>query len=121
MGILRGQRERFPITISSDYGDLDKGNSEWVGTSGMKLQELNLEALEGEREKSLEEYVPSEFMQYRSVFMKESFDQLPPHRPWDHAIELIPGSDLHFSKVYPMNPVEQKELDDFLEENLSSG
>lgn len=94
---------------------------EWIGASGTRSQELNLEALKGEEEKSPEEYIPSEFMRYKSVFMKESFDQLPPCQPWDHAIELIPGSDPRFSKVYPMNPIEQRELDDFLEENLSSG
>lgn len=94
---------------------------DWIGASRTKSQELNLEALEGEEEKSPEEHILPEFMWYKLVFMKESFDQLPPRRPWDHAIELIPGSDLHFSKVYPMNPIEQKELDDFLEENLTSG
>lgn len=121
MGLLLGRRERFPTTISSKYGDLDERNSEWINASGTKSQELSLETLEGNEEKSLEEHIPSEFLRYRSVFMKESFDQLPPRRPWDHAIELIPGSDPRFSKVYPMNPIEQNELDDFLNENLSSG
>lgn len=102
-----------------DYVGVD--DYDWVGASGTKLQELNLDALEREEEKSPKEYIPAEFMQYKSVFMKESFDQLPPCRPWDHTIELIPGLDPHFSKVYPMNPIEQKELDDFLEENLTLG
>jgi len=52
------------------------------------------------------------------VFAKEDFDILPEHRQWDHAIELIPGSEPKSSKVYPLFPVEQKELDSFLEENL---
>lgn len=107
------------------YGDSvmtsQDNNCDWIGASGAKSQQLNLEALEGEEEKSPEEYIPPEFTWYKLVFMKESFDQLPPHRPWDHAIELIPGSDPHFSKVYPMNPIKQRELDDLLEENLSLG
>lgn len=121
LGLLRGKRKWYPVTTSSPYEDLEVKSCDWIGASGMKSQELNLEALEGEGEKLPEEYIPPEFMRYKLVFMKESFDQLPPHRPWDHTIELIPGSDLRFSKVYPMNPIEQKELDDFLEENLSSG
>jgi len=52
------------------------------------------------------------------VFAKKDFDILPEHRQWDHAIELIPGSEPKSSKVYPLSPVEQKELDSFLEENL---
>jgi len=58
---------------------------------------------------------------FESVFAKEDFDILPEHRQWDHAIELIPGSEPKSSKVYPLSPVEQKELDSFLEENLRTG
>jgi len=58
---------------------------------------------------------------FESVFAKENFDILPEHRQWDHAIELIPGSEPKSSKVYPLSPVEQKELDSFLEENLHTG
>jgi len=58
---------------------------------------------------------------FESVFAKEDFDILPEHRQWDHAIELIPGSEPKSLKVYPLSPVEQKELDSFLEENLHTG
>jgi len=58
---------------------------------------------------------------FKSVFAKEDFDILPKHRQWDHAIELVPGSEPKSSKVYPLSPVEQKELDSFLEENLHTG
>jgi len=58
---------------------------------------------------------------FESVFTKEDFDILLEHRQWDHAIELIPGSEPKSSKVYPLSPVEQKELDSFLKENLHTG
>jgi len=58
---------------------------------------------------------------FESIFAKEDFDVLPEHRQWDHAIELIPGSEPKSSKVYPLSLVEQKELDSFLEENLCTG
>jgi len=58
---------------------------------------------------------------FKSVFAKEDFDILLEHRQWDHAIELVPGSEPKSSKVYPLSPVEQKELDSFLEENLRTG
>jgi len=58
---------------------------------------------------------------FKSVFTKEDFDILPEHRQWDHAIELILGSEPKSSKVYPLSPVEQKELDSFLKENLHTG
>jgi len=58
---------------------------------------------------------------FESVFAKEDFNILLEHRQWDHAIELIPGSEPKSSKVYPLSPVEQKELNAFLEENLRTG
>jgi len=58
---------------------------------------------------------------FKLVFAKEDFDILPEHRQWDHAIELVPGSEPKSLKVYPLSPVEQKELDSFLEENLCTG
>jgi len=54
------------------------------------------------------------------VFSKESFDRLPDRKPWDHAIELKPGSEPYRSKIYPLSPNEQRKLDAFLEENLKS-
>jgi len=55
------------------------------------------------------------------MFTKKDFDILPEHRKWDHAIELIPGAEPKSSKVYPLSPLEQAELDAFLEENLRTG
>ena len=59
--------------------------------------------------------------EHPTVFNKQGFDLLPERRPWDHAIELTPGSKPVDCKVYPLNLNEQKVLDDFLEENLRSG
>ena len=52
------------------------------------------------------------------MFAKKDFNILLEHRQWDYAIELIPGSEPKLWKVYPLSPVEQKELDFFLEKNL---
>jgi len=65
--------------------------------------------------------LPTYVMEFQSVFTKEDFDILLEHRKWDHAIELIPGAEPKSSKVYPLFPLEQAELDAFLEENLHTG
>ena len=62
--------------------------------------------------------LPAYVAEFQSVFTKKDFDILPEHRKWDHAIELIPGTEPKSSKVYPLSPLEQAELDAFLEENL---
>jgi hypothetical protein len=40
---------------------------------------------------------------------------------YDHAIELDHDTTPVYSKVYPMSPREQQELDKYLEENLKKG
>ena len=65
--------------------------------------------------------LPAYVAEFQSVFAKKDFDILPEHRKWDHAIELIPGTEPKSSKVYPLSPLEQAELDAFLEENLRTG
>jgi hypothetical protein len=56
-----------------------------------------------------------------TVFNKESFDSLPEKQAWDHAIELVPDAKPANCKVYPISPLEQKELDAFIAEGLSTG
>ncbi len=74
-----------------------------------------------EKEKTLHELLPSVFWDFEDVFAKKSFDTLPDHREWDHAIELTGDGKSPHRKLYPLSPVEQAELDKFLEENISSG
>ena len=54
------------------------------------------------------------------MFSKEAFDQLPPWKPWDHAIDLVPDAKLPRGRTFPLLCPEQKELDEFLHENLQN-
>jgi len=65
-----------------------------------------------------EDIVPIPYQEFQDVFAKESFDELPNQKKWGHAIELVPESQVFNTKVYPLVPVKQKQLDDFLDENL---
>src|SRR5258708_4899641 len=65
--------------------------------------------------------VLAQYHDFRDVFSKEAFDKLPPQKAWDHAIDLTPGTELCHSQTFPLSPAEQKELDDFLQENLANG
>ena len=62
--------------------------------------------------------LPAYVMEFQSVFTKEDFDILSEHCKWDHVIELIPGTEPKSLKVYLLFPLEQAELDAFLEKNL---
>jgi len=90
-------------------------------TVSQKLAEKHSKAMPDWKKKSFEEIVPPQYHEYKAVFSKESFDELPDRKPWDHAIELKLGSEPHRCKIYPLSPNEQVELDAFLDENLKSG
>ena len=64
--------------------------------------------------------VPEHLHGFSDIFLKEGFNELPPHCEWDHAIELVPGAKLRDCKIYPLSPGQQCELDSFIEENLAS-
>ena len=64
--------------------------------------------------------MPKPYQEFWDVFAKESFDKLPNRKQWDHAIELVPDARNFSTKVYPLALVEQKQLDEFLDENLKS-
>ncbi len=66
------------------------------------------------------EHVPLYLCDFSSVFSKDSFDELPESKLWDHTVELIPNASPKGCKVYPLSASEQKELDAFLKENLNS-
>ena len=68
-----------------------------------------------------EEMLPKPYLGFWDVFSKESFNELPEWKQWDYAIDLKPESQSFSMKVYLMSLIEQKELNDFLEENLLSG
>ena len=68
-----------------------------------------------------EKHIPPHLRNFHLVFSKDSFDELPRTKPWDHAVELTPNTTPKSCKVYLLSTSKQKELDAFLKENLESG
>ncbi len=60
------------------------------------------------------------YRDFADVFSEEAFTHLPPHKAWDHAIELQPDAKLPRGRTSPISPTEQKELNEFLRENLAN-
>jgi hypothetical protein len=71
--------------------------------------------------KSFQDLAPDYLHDFKDVFSKTSFDELPAPKPWDHAIELILDAQNKSCKVYPLSILEQEQLDKFLKENLMLG
>ena len=93
---------------------------EYIQASSTISQRL-AEAFKRNSAPDYEKHIPPHLRDFHKVFSKESFDDLPESKPWDHAVELIPDATPKSCKVYPLTASEQKELDVFLKENLESG
>jgi hypothetical protein len=72
-------------------------------------------------EEDMRKFVPQCFWDYKDVFTCKVFNSLPAHSSFDHQINLEESFVPQRGKVYAISPREQKGLDEFLEESLSSG
>ncbi|SJL00107.1 uncharacterized protein ARMOST_03419 [Armillaria ostoyae] len=57
-----------------------------------KANELAAKANEEKEKKTFEQMVPESYRDFKDLFSKENFDDLPVRKPWDHAIELVPNA-----------------------------
>ncbi|KAI2644826.1 Transposon Tf2-8 polyprotein [Labeo rohita] len=64
---------------------------------------------------------PSCYNDLLEVFSKTKATQLPPHCPWDCAIDLLPNAMPPKSKVYPLSQKETQAMDEYINEGLDSG
>jgi len=78
---------------------------------------------ETKEKRTFEQIVPKSLHEFQPIFELSSFDELPDRQKWDHAIDFLPDVNIDDwkSKVYPLSVMEQKKLDEFLEENLRTG
>jgi len=65
--------------------------------------------------------LPEEYREFADLFSRELSDKLPPRRPYDHKIPLIPGAVPPFGPLYGMSQNELLVLKKYLEENLTKG
>jgi hypothetical protein len=76
---------------------------------GLKVQKPVLEAL------------PKCYHKWLKVFDGTLAQPLPPHRQWDHAIDLKDNSNPPWGPIYPLSEIELKALREYLDEMLAAG
>ena len=72
-------------------------------------------------EKSKEVPIPDFRTDFANVFSEKTYNQLPSHRTFDHAINLKDTFIPKIAKVYPLNPAEKEACKAFVEEHLKTG
>ncbi|KAL0161769.1 hypothetical protein M9458_045494, partial [Cirrhinus mrigala] len=65
--------------------------------------------------------IPTHYHDLSEVFSKIRATQLPPRRPWDCAIDLLPNAMPPKSKVYPLSRTEDQAMEEYVKEALNSG
>jgi hypothetical protein len=76
--------------------------------------------VEGETE-ILNECLPNEYHDFADVFSESEAKNVPPHRPYDHGIELEPGTTAPWGPIYGMSELELTALREFLDDMLGKG
>jgi hypothetical protein len=109
------------VTRSINSARFCYGKSTWIRAKTSISQTLAHAHDTDKTKKTLEEMIPPEYLEYRSVFEKAASERFPESRPWDHAIDLKEDFVPRDCKIYPLTPDEQKKMDDFLDENLKKG
>ncbi|KAG6815275.1 hypothetical protein H0H93_010365, partial [Arthromyces matolae] len=87
-----------------------------------QLRAQPIPSKEADKEEDLlKKIIPPEYQEFSDVFSEGSAKELPPHRSYDHKIDLEEGTKPPFGKVYNMSEVELKALKDYLDEMLGKG
>ena len=65
--------------------------------------------------------IPLKYHPWSSVFSPTEVEDLPPHRPYDAAIDLEEGKTPPFGPIYSLSQDERVALFDYIEKNLKKG
>ncbi|KAK3505766.1 hypothetical protein QTP70_004100 [Hemibagrus guttatus] len=65
--------------------------------------------------------IPACYAPFSDVFCPKRASKLPPHRPWDCAIDLIPGESVPRGRIYPLSIPEEKAMEEYIKEALEQG
>jgi hypothetical protein len=101
--------------------EVQRPNDIWINTKTLSAIEFHLKYDEKKEDPPLEQLVPFEYQEYLDVFDENKADRFPGPRPWDHKIELKEGFQPKSFKTYNLTPEEQKELDQWIRDNLEKG
>lgn len=65
--------------------------------------------------------VPRVYHDLAEVFSKDGARSLPPHRPYDCAIDLLPGAPLPSGRLYSISQPERESMENYIADSLAAG
>ncbi len=64
--------------------------------------------------------VPCEYLDLKGVFSNSRAASLPPHRPYDCAIDLLPGTSPPKGKLYSLSTPEREAMEKYISDSLAA-
>ena len=86
-----------------------------------EMVDHKIRSLERKPEKTAAELVPPQYHVYLDVFEKKALECMPLCKSWNYAINLVLNFKPIKSRIYPCSPMEQAEIDAFIDDQLAKG
>ena len=93
----------------------------WINSKTGISQKLAIQESADKQEKTLNDMLPTEVLDYKDISDKQTAECFPESWPWDHAIDLKEDFVPKDCKIYLLSPPEQLEMDKFIDKNLAKG
>lgn len=114
------------ISANAFHFLMKRPQTEFFQTSLYELDHLieeqsDQEPDDAETSDLIDQKLPPQYEPYRDVFSKVASNQLPPHRSYDHKIQLEEELPNHFSPLYRQSTTELEATKQYLLDNLNKG
>ena len=110
------------LLIESRGPDAFEGQNVWIRAKTNTAMTFALKySSKDKKDLSLEDMVPKEYNKYLKVFSKNTSEQMPKKKPWDHKIELKPGFEPKSMKAFQLPQDKVKLAKEFVNKNLAKG
>ena len=94
--------------------DVQEGEAFWLKTHQiLEASELTSSACTSQ--------IPEQYRKYLDVFSEDNANTLPEHRPCDHTIPPVEGTQPPFGPLYSLSRDELHALSDYIKDNLEKG
>ena len=85
------------------------------------IHQAKVEAPAKKPVRSPEELIPPCYHSYLDIFSEKAASRFPLRKPWDHTINLKDSFKPKKGQLIPLSPEEQKEVSEFVNEQLAKG
>ena len=109
------------LGLDADRKISNQLNKRQAWLNGEQIHKTTISTQIAQATGSVEPTIPDWCKDFADVFSEKTHDQLPPHRPYDHTIELRPDFVPKVAKIYSLNPTEMETCKSFIEEHLKTG